>query len=64
MEVALPFLERLLLATVGVFALYQCFQIADSGRLARPASAWAVRIGLIVVAGLCFFTVARLLGTG
>lgn len=64
MEVALPFLERLLLATVGGFALYQCFQIADSGRLARPASAWAVRIGLIAVAGVCFFTVARLLGTG
>jgi hypothetical protein len=64
MEVALPFLERLLLATVGVFALYQCFQIADHGRLARPASAWTVRIGLIAVAGLCFFTIARLLGTG
>jgi hypothetical protein len=63
MEVALPFLERLLLAAVGVFALYQCFQVADHGRLARPASAWAVRICLLAAAGLCFFTVARLLGT-
>ena len=63
MEAALPFLERLLLAAVGIFALYQCFQIADRGRLTRPASAWAVRIFLIGVAGLCFFTVARLLGT-
>jgi hypothetical protein len=63
MEAALPFLERLLLAVVGVFALYQCFQIADNGRLARPAFAWAVRTCLIGVAGLCFFTVARLLAT-
>jgi hypothetical protein len=63
MEAALPFLERLLLAAVGIFALYQCFQIEDEGRLARPASAWVVRIGLIAVAGVCFFTVARLLGT-
>ena len=37
--------------------------LEDRGRLARPASAWAVRIFLIGVAGLCFFTVARLLGT-
>jgi hypothetical protein len=63
MEAALPFLERLLLAGIGVFALYQCFQIADHGRLARPGLAWTVRFGLIAVAGLCFFTVARLLGT-
>jgi predicted Co/Zn/Cd cation transporter (cation efflux family) len=63
MEAALPFLQRLLLAGIGVFALYQCFQVADRGRLARPGFAWAVRICLVVVAGLCFFTVARLLGT-
>jgi predicted Co/Zn/Cd cation transporter (cation efflux family) len=63
MEAALLFLERLLLAGIGVFALYQCFQIADHGRLARPGFAWTVRFGLIAVAGLCFFTVARLLGT-
>lgn len=64
MESALPLLERLLLAIVGVFALYQCFQVAEQGRLSSPASAWAVRICLIAVAGLCFFTVARLLATG
>jgi hypothetical protein len=62
MEVALPFLERILLVAIGVFALYQSFQVADSGRLARPAFAWMVRICLIVVAGVCFFTIARLLG--
>jgi hypothetical protein len=60
MESALPILERLLLLTLGVFALYRCFQIAEQGRLARPAVAWSVRICLIIVAGFCFFTLARL----
>ena len=63
MEAALPFLQLLLLAGIGVFALYQCFQIADQGRLARPGLAWTVRLCLVVVAGFCFFTAARLLGT-
>lgn len=63
MEAALPFLERLLLVGVGIFALYWCFQIAEHGRLARPAAAWTVRFCLIALAGVCFFTVARLLGT-
>ena len=62
MEHVMPFLQRLLLVGIGIFALYQCFQIADRGWLARPALAWTVRICLIAVAGVCFFTVARLIG--
>ena len=63
MEAALSFLERLVLIGIGIFALYQCFQIEDTGRLARPAVGWTVRICLIAVAAVCFFSVARLVGT-
>jgi hypothetical protein len=60
MEVALSFLERLAMLGVGIFALYQCFQIGDNGVLGRPAAGWTVRACLIVLAAVCFFTVARL----
>ena len=63
MEAALSFLERLVLIGIGIFALYQCFQIGDTGRLGRPALGWTVRICLIAVAAVCFFSLARLLGT-
>jgi hypothetical protein len=63
MEAALSFLERLVLIGIGIFALYQCFQIADTGRLGRPALGWTVRICLIAVAAVCFFSVARWVGT-
>ncbi|MFL6428942.1 MAG: hypothetical protein ACJ71S_11910 [Acidobacteriaceae bacterium] len=63
MEAALTFLERLVGIGIGIFALYQCFQIGNSGRLARPALAWTARVCLIGVAALCFFTVARLVAT-
>jgi hypothetical protein len=63
MEAALSFLERLLLLGIAIFAFYQCFQIGDSGWLARPAAGWTLRAGLIVVAAVCLFTVARLAGT-
>jgi hypothetical protein len=63
MEAALGFLERLVAIGVGVFALYQCFQIRDTGRLGRPALGWTVRICLIAVAAVCFFSVARWVGT-
>jgi hypothetical protein len=63
MEAALSFLERLTLIGIGIFALYQCFQIEDTGRLARPAVGWTVRICLIAVAAVCFFSVARVVGT-
>ncbi len=63
MEAALTFLERLVGIGIGIFAIYQCFQVGDSGRLARPALAWTVRICLIGVAAVCFFTVARLAAT-
>jgi hypothetical protein len=56
MEAALPFLEQALLVALGTFALYQCFNLPD-GR--RPALAWTARTVLIVLAGVCFFTVAR-----
>jgi hypothetical protein len=64
MEVVLVILERLVLVGVAVFTLYQCFQVKDSGRLARPAASWTVRISLIAVAAVCLFTLARLAGTG
>ena len=64
MEGVLSFLERLLGISIGIFALYQCFQIRDTGRLARPALGWTVRVCLIVLAAACFFTVARLAATG
>ena len=63
MEAALGFLERLVAMGIGIFALYQCFQIGDTGRLGRPALGWTVRICLIAVAAVCFLSVARLLGT-
>ena len=63
MEAALSFLERMVLVGTGIFALYQCFQIADRGSLRSPAVTWTARVCLIAVAGICFFTVARLLGT-
>jgi hypothetical protein len=64
MEATLSFLERLLGISIGIFALYQCFQIRDTGRLARPAIGWTVRVCLIALAAACFFTVARLAATG
>jgi hypothetical protein len=63
MEAALSFLERMVLVGIGIFALYQCFQIADRGSLRRPALAWTASVCLIVLAGFCFFTVARLIAT-
>jgi hypothetical protein len=63
MEGAVTILERLVLIGIALFALYQCFQIGDSGRLARPAAGWTVRVCLIAVAAFCLFTVARLAGT-
>jgi hypothetical protein len=64
MEATLGVLERLVLMAVAVFALYQCFQIGDSGWLVRPAAGWTVRAGLIALAAVCLFTVARMAGTG
>ncbi len=63
MEVALSFLERVVIVGIGIFALYQCFQLGERGPLSRPAALWTVRICLIVVAAVCFFTIANLLGT-
>jgi hypothetical protein len=60
MESALTILERLLLIVIAIFALYQCFHIEDSGRLARPAAGWTVRAGLIALAAVCLFAVVRL----
>lgn len=63
MESALTILERLVLVAIAIFALYQCFQVEDTGRLARPAAGWTVRACLIVLAAACLFTVARLAAT-
>jgi hypothetical protein len=63
MEAALSFLERMVLLGIAIFAFYQCFEIGDSGWLARPAVGWTFRACLIVVAAVCLFTVARLVGT-
>lgn len=63
MEGVLVILERLLLLGVAIFAIYQSFEIEDRGWLARPAAGWTVRISLIGVAGVCLFTMARLVGT-
>lgn len=63
MEAALSFLERLAGVGIGVFALYLCFQVGDTGRLAHPAVGWTARLCLIAVAAVCFFTVARLVAT-
>ena len=62
MEGVLAILERMVLLGICIFALYQCFQIGDSGWLARPAAGWTVRAGLIALAAVCLFTVARMLG--
>jgi hypothetical protein len=63
MEGVLTILERLVLIVIAIFALYQCFQVEDTGRLARPAAGWTVRACLIAVAAVCLFTVARLAAT-
>ena len=64
MEGTLAVLERLVLVGIAVFAFYQCFQIGDTGWLARPAAGWTIRIALIALAAVCLFTVARLVGSG
>ena len=64
MESALPILQRLVLVIVAIFALYQCFQIKDAGRLARPAAGWTVRVCLIALAAVCLFVIARTAGMG
>jgi hypothetical protein len=63
MEAALSFLERMVLVGIGIFALYQWFQIEDRDSLRRPALIWTARVCLIALAGTCFFTVARLIAT-
>ena len=63
MEIALSVLERIVLLCIAVFAFYQCFQIGDSGWLARPAAGWTVRVCLIALAAVCLFTIARLAGS-
>jgi hypothetical protein len=63
MEVALSVLERMVLLGIAVFAFYQCFQIGDSGWLARPAAGWTARVCLIALAAACLFTVARMAGS-
>ncbi len=63
MESVLSFIERLVLVGIGIFALYQCFKIDDQGILARPVVGWTVRVALIAVAAVCFFAVARLVGS-
>lgn len=63
MEVALSALERMVLIGIAIFAFYQCFQIGDSGWLARPAAGWIVRLCLIALAAVCLFTVARMAGS-
>ena len=62
METALSVLQRMVLLGIAIFSLYGCFQIKDTGWLARPAAGWTVRIGLIALAAVCLFTVARTLG--
>ena len=63
MVVALVILQRLVLLGVAIFAIYQSFAVKDRGWLARPAAGWTVRLSLIGVAGVCLFTVARLVGS-
>ena len=63
MEGTLSFLELVALVGVGIFALYQTFQLGDHGVLARPVPGWTVRACLIAIAAVCFFTVARLAAT-
>lgn len=63
MEGTLSFLERVALVGLGIFALYQTFEIGDTGILARPIAGWTARACLIAIAAVCFFTVARLAAT-
>jgi hypothetical protein len=63
MEGTLSFLERVALVGLGIFALYQTFEIGDTGILARPIPGWTARACLIAIAAVCFFTVARLAAT-
>jgi hypothetical protein len=63
MEGVLSFLERVVLVGIAIFAFYQCFQVGDSGRPARPVVGWTIRACLIALAAVCLFTVARLAGT-
>ena len=63
MEAALSFLERMTLLGIAIFAFYQCFQIGESGLLARPAVGWTIRACLIAIAAVCLFTVAGLAGS-
>ena len=63
MEGVLSFLERVALVGIGIFALYRCYQIGDDGLLRRPAAGWTVRAVLILLAAVCFFAVARLVGS-
>jgi hypothetical protein len=63
MEIAVSFLERMLLVGIAIFAFYLCFQIGASGWLARPAAGWTVRVCLIALAAVCLFTVARMAGS-
>jgi hypothetical protein len=62
MEAALSVLERIVLLGVAAFAFYQCFQVGDTGWLARPIAGWTARACLIALAAVCLFTVARTLG--
>lgn len=63
MEGVLRILQWLALVGVGVFALMQCFALANRDPLGRPAVGWLVRACLIVLAAVCFFTVAHLAAT-
>ncbi len=63
MESVLSLIERLVLVGIGVFALQQCFVVRKKGFLTRPLAGWTIRAGLILLAAVCFFTVARLIGS-
>lgn len=63
MEGVLSFIERLMLVGIGVFALYQAFLVRKKGFLTRPVPGWTLRAGLILLAAICFFAVARLIGS-
>ena len=54
METALSVLQRMVLLGIAIFSLYGCFQIKDTGWLARPAAGWTV-----VVVGFGFVVVGR-----
>lgn len=63
MESALSFIERIVLVGIGIFALYQSFLVRKKGFLARPVAGWTIRVGLILLAAVCFFAVAKLAGS-